>query len=252
MQTPILDHPFFNERYFFPRDAQVPEPFWVENGDVRLSCYYHLRNEHPEAKTVIYFHGNGEVVSDYMELFVPLFEQLGYNLLLAEYRGYSMSTGTPALVTMMEDVEKVIEAVQLPPERIVLYGRSIGSLFVTQGVWKYPDIAGLIIESGIAVLLERVLMRLRPEDLGVTMEQLEQEIDTHFNHPEKLKNYKGKTLVMHARNDSLVHCAHGQKLHEWAPEPKQLKIFEQGDHNDIFYVNADDYFKTVFEFLGSL
>ena len=59
----ILDHPLVSSRYFFPRCEAFPQPYWVDAVDgSRLACAYHVVN--PAAKTVIYFHGNGEVVAD--------------------------------------------------------------------------------------------------------------------------------------------------------------------------------------------
>ncbi|MCP5107779.1 MAG: alpha/beta hydrolase, partial [bacterium] len=217
-------------------------------GDARLGCYY--LNKYPGAQTVIFFHGNGEVVADYLDLYVPVFDQMGYNCLLAEYRGYGMSTGTVALGAMLGDVEKVIEATGQPPEKLIIFGRSVGSLFALHGVSLFPGIAGLIIESGIADFLERLLLRVHPTELGTTMPAVQAEIEKVFNHKEKLAGYRGSTLILHARHDSLIHHVHGQKLYEWAPEPKQIKIFDQGDHNDIMMVNAKEYFQLIYRFIS--
>ncbi len=57
----ILDHDIVSSRYFYPRPAMVDNPFWVEAADgSRLACSYHAVDA--AAKTIIYFHGNGEVV----------------------------------------------------------------------------------------------------------------------------------------------------------------------------------------------
>jgi alpha-beta hydrolase superfamily lysophospholipase len=217
---------------------------------VKLSCFY--QKKHSNAKTIIFFHGNGEIVADYLPLFIPVFHQMGYNLFLAEYRGYSMSTGIPALAAMLNDVEHIINAIDQPPENIVLFGRSIGSLYVTHGIYRFPNIAGLIIESGIAVILERILLKIHPQELGISIEQIQEAADKDFNHQKKLAGYKGSTLILHAEHDSLVHHAHGKKLYEWAPEPKQVKIFEKGDHNDIMAENAEEYFRLIYQFLSRL
>jgi len=250
MTQSVLDHELLSQRYFFPRRKELENTFWVEHGDIRLSCYYH--QPFPDAKTVIYFHGNGEIVEDYLELFVPVFEQLGFNLFLAEYRGYGMSTGEPGLAAMLEDVEHIIKAVGKPLDQLVLFGRSIGSLYAIHGASIFPEIPGLIIESGVAEILERVLLRAKPEELGVHMTELEKAVATDFNHQEKLGKYKGSTFVMHAEHDSMVSCMHGLKLHQWAPDPKAMKIFEKGDHNDIFYVNSEEYFTLIYQFISVL
>jgi alpha-beta hydrolase superfamily lysophospholipase len=250
MTPSIFDQPLVSERYFFPRREEFADPFWVDCGDAKLSCCY--RQKYPDSKTIVFFHGNGEIVPDYLELFGPVFDQMKMNLFLAEYRGYGMSTGVPALAAMLGDVEHIIKATKQPPEQVVLFGRSIGSLYAVHGVYLFPNIAGLIIESGIAVILERILMRVHPQELGIPMAQLQQAANNDFNHQEKLIDYKGSTLVLHAEHDSLVHHAHGKKLYEWAPEPKQIRIFEKGDHNNIMAVNAEEYFRLIYQFISRL
>ena len=101
-ENSILNHPIISERYFFPRHEHFENPYFVDCKNAKLACYY--QNNHPESKTVIYFHGNGEVVADYLDFFPQLFDNARYNLLLFEFRGYGMSNGTPYLVDMLNDV----------------------------------------------------------------------------------------------------------------------------------------------------
>jgi pimeloyl-ACP methyl ester carboxylesterase len=250
MNQSIFDHPLIAERSFFPRKVAFESPFWVDCEEAKLACYYFQK--YPGEKTIVFFHGNGEVVTDYIDLYIPVFDRLGYNCFLAEYRGYGMSTGRVALGAMLEDVEKVIKAIDQPLEKTVLFGRSIGSLFALHGVSLFTGIAGLIIESGIANILERLLLRVHPAEIGITLDALKTEAEKRFNHREKLAGYKGSTLILHARHDSLIHYSHGQQLYEWASEPKQIKIFDRGDHNDIMVVNVQEYFQRIDRFLARL
>ncbi len=252
MSETIFDHPLIAERYFFPRQEAFENPFRVDCGDVELGCYYQNNHKTPDAKTIVFFHGNGEVVADYIDLYVPVFDQLGYNCFLAEYRGYGMSTGTVALGSMLNDVERVIETLDLPLDRLVLFGRSIGSLFALHGIGRFPGIAGVIVESGIADILERLLLRVRPDEIGTTLEVMQREAGKTFDHKGKLAGYKGSTLILHARRDSLIHYSHGEKLYEWAPDPKEIKIFDRGDHNDILIENVTEYFQLIYRFLSAL
>ncbi len=250
MNDSILNHPLVSERYFFPRPANLPDPFWVECGQVRLACYYHQKQA--DAKTIVHFHGNGEVVGDYLYDFVPTLDQLGYNVFLAEYRGYGMSGGQPELVTMLADAEQIIKATGLPPEQIILFGRSVGSMYALHAASRFPTIAGLILESGIANPLERLVIRIDPQELGVTHDQLRAAVAQDLNHRQKLAAYQGATLILHTRYDGLVDVSHAEQLHDWAATPKTLKIFEQGDHNSILYVNFREYFELVQTFIQSL
>ncbi len=182
---------------------------------------------------------------DYLGDFEQRIAGLGANLLLAEYRGYGMSSGEPALAAMLEDVRLIVEACAVPPERIIFFGRSLGSLYALHGASLYPQSAGLIIESGLADPLERILVRIEPRHLGATMDELKNEVDRCFNQQAKITSFTGRVLILHTRNDDLVSVSHAERLYNWANEPKELVLFERGDHNTILSVNEEKYFVKV-------
>ena len=250
MSDPYLDHPMLTNRYFYPWPNSFEEPFLVQGHGFRLGCrYLHVSDRYP---TIIHFHGNGESVADYLGGFEEIIAGMGANLLLAEYRGYGMSSGEPALAAMLDDVELIVKAAGVPPERIIFFGRSLGSLYALHGVARYPQAAGLIIESGLADPLERILVRIEPHDVGATMDELRASVDRCFNQQEKIAGFKGRVLVMHTRNDDLVSVSHAERLYGWANEPKELLVFERGDHNTILPVNQEAYFAAVGSLVGQL
>lgn len=249
--TDLLDHPLISERYFFPRPGSFADPFWVDCGDARLACSYHEID--PAAKTLIHFHGNGEIVADWRGDFVSLINQMGCNCLLAELRGYGQSSGEPQLGKMLRDVGSIIEALGRPAEELIFFGRSVGSIFALEAASRCPQAAGLILESGVADVLERLLLRVEPTELGTRREVLEEEVAQHLNHQEKLGKFRGPVLVLHSQHDGLVDVSHGQRLYDWTQsKEKQLKVFPQGDHNSIMYVNAREYFTLVHQFIDAL
>jgi hypothetical protein len=67
-----------------------------------------------------------------------------------------------------------------------------------------------------------------------------------------MHQFQGPVLILHTRHDGLVDVSHGQRFYDWAAEPKKLKIFEQGNHNDILFVNAREYLSLVAEFIAAL
>ena len=60
----LLDHPVIRSRYFFPRRQAVADPVLVEVPGATLAC--HVRPGDPGALTIVHFHGNGEVIADYL------------------------------------------------------------------------------------------------------------------------------------------------------------------------------------------
>lgn len=233
----LLDHPVISERYFFPRPDQPPEyrDFLTPDG-VRLRCFEH--RPHPGVKTLVHYHGNGEVVADYLHDFVGDVAELGLNVLLVEYRGYGGSTGQARLGKMLDDVTTVREGCGLASEEVVLYGRSVGAIFALEWISQDPEVAGLVLESGVADPHQRLALRLDPAELGVDQETFLAACAQRLSHQSKLSNYHGPLLVFHAINDSLVELNHAQLHMEWSKSPdKKLVTFHRGDHNTILTYN---------------
>lgn len=245
MSESVLDHRLITERYFFPRPARVPDVVEVPAADgSTLAC---ARAPGPEgAPTIVYFHGNGEVVTDHLGM-GHVAAALGCGLFLAEYRGYGGSTGTPQLAAMLEDVEAVLDAAGSAPEKTVVFGRSIGSIYALECVRRRPTLAALVLESGIADVHERIALRVTPEELGCTAAELRAECDRLFDHRAKIGGYSGHVLVIHAAGDHLVDVRHGEQNHEWATAAasRTLSILPHGDHNSVLMLNEQEYWSAV-------
>lgn len=247
----LINHKVISDRYFFPRKEWFENPFFVTTPEGKLGC--HFTNNHPDGLTLVHFHGNGEIVCDWMGGFVSMLDRLGCNILLAEYKGYGMSDGTPSFGAILEDTPRIIETARLDPSRTVLFGRSIGSIPAIRGVSLYPGMAGLVFESGVADVLERLIVRLDPSEIGTDQEELKKAILEEMDHKTAMNAYTGPVLVMHARNDSMVNISHGQRLYDWAGgDKKEIRIFERGDHNNILSANVDEYFSALTAFLKNL
>ena len=245
----ILDHPIIAQRYFFPRSETFPDPVYVSAPGAKLACW---RSAPPSDRpVVVYFHGNGEVVSDWISILPQLCEPVGYDVFLAEYRGYGMSTGQPALHSMLEDVELIAQAVGVPASQIVVFGRSVGSIYALEWISRLPETRGLIIESGIHDVLQRLRLRMEPEELGCTDAELRAATHEHVNHKAKLEAYSGPSLFMHAEGDRLVTIDHAHANHA-AAQRGRLARLPRGGHNDILMANLPEYAHTLRAFLSDL
>ncbi|TFH46508.1 MAG: alpha/beta hydrolase [ANME-2 cluster archaeon] len=241
-----LDLPILIKYYFYPQKNEFNNPFWVNSENERLACYFHKK--HPNAKTIIHFHGNGETVGDYIPNFVSIIDAMGFNCFFAEYRGYGMSTGTPSFLGMLKDVEAIINSINIPPEKLILYGRSFGTISALHGICIFPNISGLILESGIADLTEWGVFK----DIKEFYPDIENNIRKYFNHELKLNNYKGETLIIHCLYDNLIPVTNSYRLYEWAREPKTMAIFEEGEHSTYITKNLTKYCAIIRNFIKSL
>jgi pimeloyl-ACP methyl ester carboxylesterase len=249
----LLDHPLIGARYFFPRPGPVPPGVvWLDVGDgARVACAF-CPSGRPGAPLLIHFHGNGELVSDYVPGEVADgFNGAGIDILFVEYRGYGPSTGTPALATLLEDVAPVLAwTADRPRARTFVYGRSIGSLYAIEAARRAPDLGGLILESGIADPLQRVLLRVSPEELDTDLPALQREAARLFDHRAKLAAFPGRVLVFHATGDHLVDPSHAERNARWARHG-ELVLLPRGDHNSILAFHLGDIVERVRQFVSA-
>jgi fermentation-respiration switch protein FrsA (DUF1100 family) len=244
----ILDHPLVARRYFFPRPDRLDSPLRVEVDGATLACG--LCAAAPGAPTVVHFHGNGEVVGDWLDLLGAWLAPLGWSALLAEYRGYGMSTGEPLLGKLLDDVGPVVRASGVAPERLVFFGRSVGALFAVHAASLFPAAAGLVLESGISDALERLLLRVEPWELGATEDALAAAVRQRLDQRAKIAAYRGPVLLLHSRWDGLVDVSHAEELAAAAGGEVRLRVFERGDHNSILAANEAEYRGEVEAFLA--
>ena len=120
--TEISDRQLEEIRKAHPQAEEV----WITtSGGKTLHGWVLLRDA--EAPTIVYFGGNAERV--WMNL--DLFERLGVNAVLIEYRGYGRSTGSPKENALLADSLRVFDYVrdelQVPVEKMVAMGRSLGT-----------------------------------------------------------------------------------------------------------------------------
>ncbi|MCO6456652.1 MAG: alpha/beta hydrolase, partial [Pirellulaceae bacterium] len=247
----ILDHSAISGHYLFPQPRCVEDPFLVQVSGAELACHRTVID--PGKYTVVHFHGNGEAVADYIPGMADILADLGLNSMFVEYREYGDSTGEARLVAMLGDGEAAIKASGLAPERVIVFGRSMGSLYAIELAHRQPTIAGLILESGIADPAERFLTYADLTTAGVTEDDVIAEVERHFNHQEKLSKCKNPLLILHAENDGLIDISHAERTYRWASSvQKRLVRFPFGNHNTIFGANAREYVAAIRDFVDAM
>jgi pimeloyl-ACP methyl ester carboxylesterase len=112
---------------------------------------------------------------------------------------------------MLDDALAIVDATGVPPERIVLYGRSVGSIYALHAA-AHRKVAGLIIESGIADVGEG--LGVEPEEIGSTRDELDAAVSLHFDHRSNLRDFGGPVLIFHTAPDRLVQVWHARQLAE--------------------------------------
>jgi len=212
--------------------------------DVVVGARFYLAGR--DAPTMLYFHGNGEIVADYDDI-GPLYLRMGINFLPVDYRGYGRSSGKPTITDMMRDAHVIFDYVKNWQKEkgykgpFILMGRSLGSASVLELSAHYiAQIDGLIIESGFAYASP--LLRL----LGVDMEALGIKEEDGFRNIDKIATFDKPTLIIHAENDHIISFTEGQALYDACPATdKRLLEIPGANHNDIFLRGMREYMEAV-------
>ncbi len=250
----VLDRPELVRFVFYPRrDFADPPPnavdhFVLVDEGVAVSCRFYVRDL--ESPTILFFHGNGEVVSDY-DYIAPIYgSQAGANLFVADYRGYGASGGSPAFSSMVADAHRIFQdfsAIRRAGGHsggVFVMGRSLGSVSAVELASRYQDrIDGLIVESGFASTL-RLMTRL-----GFPRDFLRIQ-DPGFPNLTRIRDVTLPTLIIHAQCDSLIPLEEGKDLFANVPaREKRLVVIPGADHNDIMMADMPAYFGAIREFL---
>ena len=196
--------------------------------------------------TLLFFHGNAGNISHRLDS-VRIFERLGMNVLLVDYRGYGQSSGTPGEQGTYHDAEAawnyLVKERGVPPEQIVVFGRSLGGAV---GAWLASQEgvkpAGVVIESCFSSGLD-MGRRLYP--------MLPVRLITRINYPvtDYVTRIRSPLLVVHSRDDEIIPFDMGQTIFAAANEPKTF--FEMGgDHNAGFWISRERYIPALDDFLG--
>lgn len=104
--------------------------------------------------TMLMFHGNAGNIGHRVPIAKILEENVGCNVLMLEYRGYGMSTGTPSEEGLMIDAQTALDYIRnrkdIKGTKVVVYGQSLGGAVAIQLVAKNQeahDVIGLILEN---------------------------------------------------------------------------------------------------------
>jgi pimeloyl-ACP methyl ester carboxylesterase len=189
------------------------------------------------------------VVSDYDEM-SPFYHQKKINLVVADYRGYGASSGTPTLTDLVQDTHVIFKEVREELSRrnlrkdLWVMGRSLGSISALELAYHHQgEIKGLIIESGFPSVV-RIMFHLGIPTQVMGLEKIDQEC------LERIKKIFIPALIIHGEQDSLVPLENAKDIYQnLGAQEKELLVIPSATHNDIMIVGFVDYFKSLQQFI---
>ncbi len=250
----IMFHFFQQNFIYFPHSEIVstPKTIPLDYEDLTLTTSdgieihaWWVPNQNARA-TLLFLHGNAGNISHRLDS-INIFHQMGFSVLIIDYRGYGKSTGKPTEEGTYIDAETawlyLINEKKINSDEIVIFGRSLGGAIAAWLADKYPS-AALIVESTFTSIPDISKHYYPYLPISLVARIIYPTID-------RMSNINSPVLVIHSANDEIVPYKFGKELFNQANDPKTfLEI--NGGHNDGFITSSDKYINGIEHFITNI
>ncbi len=183
-------------------------------------------------RTVVYFHGNGEVIGMDVWMAQRLLAQ-GFAVTLVEYRGYGRSRGVaPSEEGLYADATAVLDdlaARGVGADRVVLWGASLGTGVAVEMARRGRGSALVLVAPFTSIT--DMAARFAP------IFPVRWVVPDHFDSLAKAPELRIPTTVVHGTDDEVVPFAMGERIAKAVPGSRFVPV-EGAHHMDCFLVPA--------------
>lgn len=216
------------------------EIFYPTHDGIRLKAWYRPPPQvTPDAKVMMLFHGNSDVISNWAKRAVA-YADLGIGVLLVEYRGYGGNDGTPTEMDLLEDARyaiKWLESNGIAKENLIFYGHSLGTGVATAMAAEFPPRA-LLLEAPYNAVVEVAAIRFPIVPVQMLMHD-------QFPSGDRIQKVSAPVTIVHGDRDMVIPLSQGQKLAQNVRAPLDFHIIKGGGHVDLYEHGAFDIYKKT-------
>ena len=191
---------------------------------------------------VLYLKGNSKSIKGWGKFAVD-FTRHGYNVVMVDYRGFGKSTGKRSQKAIKRDLQVVYDKIkeQTSEDRIILYGRSLGSGFATKlASTNHPK---MLILDAPYYSLTKVTARYAPfMPLSLL---LKYPLPTY----KWLKYVQCPIHIIHGTHDKLIPYKSSIKLSQINPKLTKMYTVIGGGHKNLN--NFESYHNMLDDILNS-
>jgi uncharacterized protein len=210
-----------------PAAAGLPEAeeVVVDTADGERVVLWHVPPK-GDKPVILYLHGNGGALRYRIDRFRALTAD-GTGLIALSYRGYGGSTGRPTEAGLLEDAAAAyaFAAARYQPERIALWGESLGSGVAVALAAEKP-VGRVVLEAGFSSAADvgagvywYVPVRLLMKD--------------QFRSDLRIGKVTAPVLMLHGDRDNIIPIALGERLYALINAPKRFVRFPGGGHENL-------------------
>ncbi|CAM9282963.1 unnamed protein product [Scytosiphon promiscuus] len=214
--------------------------------------------ESSQVPTLVYLHGNAGNIGFRLVNARQMQLATGCNVLMVDYRGYGKSEGTPTEEGLVLDVEASLRALKespksgVDPDKIFLFGRSLGGAVALSGADRYPDLLRGVIVENTFVSVSHMVDQLLPFLKGIKWLVLRLD----WNNEEKARRLTKPVLYISGLRDELIPPWHMRVLYNASPDVsgggKRFFTVKDGTHNDTWERGGADYLKALAVFIDEV
>ena len=240
LRRPLAD----DDRYVVRLLSDTTEIQVTAHDGTQLHGWLRRTTDDPHPRSlVIYFGGNAEEVSGQMHD-APMLAP--WSVAAVNYRGYGLSEGRPSETALVADAlaihDRLAKREDIDPDRIVVFGRSLGSGVAVQLAAHRP-VRGVVLVSPFDSL--RSIARKQYPIVPVSL-LLKHPFDSLAQAPD----IEAPLLVIAGGRDTLIPPEYSRRLHDAWAGPKQWVPVPEAAHNDIHA--HPEYWPAIREFLASV
>jgi len=210
------DHQFqFNQSF---------EEYFVKSSDnTEINVLWFKTNQRPKG-LVVYFHGNANNLQRWGNYAINI-TQLGYDVVMMDYRGYGKSEGQPSEQALYDDAALIWNWAKEKSDagKMVIYGRSLGAAVAAHlAAETQPDL--LVLETPFDELknanTSRYLFAFVP-------------LRSKFNTKEVISKVPCKTVIFQGTDDWVVNLKSAERLKSMLKATDEFVTIPGGSHNDL-------------------
>lgn len=196
------------------------------------------------APVVLFFHGNAGNIGHRWEK-IRILHDLDASVFIIDYRGYGQSEGKPSEAGIYKDTEAAYAYLAgrgVAPEKIVIYGESIGGAFAIDLAAR-KSVKALIVEdtfTSMPAMIRRTMPFIPTFVLATQLDSLS-----------KMPKVHAPKLIFHSIDDEIIPFEMGKALYDVAERPKYF-VQLRGGHNTAFFDDLKSYQSGLKKFLTEL
>ncbi|XP_053203638.1 alpha/beta hydrolase domain-containing protein 17B-like [Panonychus citri] len=213
------------EWQYLPRELDQIEVFFARSSrGNRIACMYVRACPNPKF-TILFSHGNAVDLGQMSSFYLGLGSEINCNIFSYDYSGYGVSSGKPSEKNLYADIDAAWQALRshygISPEKIILYGQSIGTVPTVDLASRY-EVGAVILHSPLTSG-----MRVAFSNIKRTW------FFDAFPSIEKAPRITSPVLVIHGTEDEIIDFSHGLAMHEKCPRAVEPLWLEGAGHNDV-------------------